>query len=232
MADSQRRIWFTVPMDYIQKLFQMETWHRHSHLRDCTIFHVPRTGATSLYIFSFTTMPWSEEQRVVSEEAAEVLAIAKAQPACKKRLIATGQGEEQRSDEQAVIETVIGKEEAAKMEEMRRSSKFALARRHSSFMPHTLSMPKKLRRSRSFAPEPEGVDYTQNQQEAVADELLRGFLEIQDSLPAHGDHEMSATEKTTSELVKRVAKNTRERRSKASQHHKGRIAPPIEKQKP
>ena len=212
-------------MTYIQNLFRMETWRRFGRLHDWTMFHVPRTGATSLYIFSFTTMPWSEEQRVENEEAAELLAIAKAQPACKKRLIATGENEEQRSDEQAVIETVIGKEEAAKLAEKLRSSttpSTGLARRHSSFLPHTKSRPPRLHRARSFAPEPDNLNDVNHQPESIADELLRGFLEIHDSLPAHGDHEaFAAKETTTSELVKRVARRTRERKSNVSRHGDG-----------
>ena len=209
MGDSQRRIWYTVPMDYIQNLFKMETWQRQGHLRDWTTFHIPRTGATSLYIFSFTTMSWSEEQRVINEEAAELLAIAKAQPATKKRLIASGQGKEQRRDEKTVIETVIGKDNAAKAK-----SRLWRPRRHSSFMldapPGVSQILERSRRSRSVAPEPEEILSPQNDsaQEAVTDGLLRSFLEIYDSLPSSRDSQTVAGIKATSELVKNTTKRS------------------------
>ena len=167
-------------------------------------------------------MPWSEEQRVVSQEAAELLAIANAQPACKKRLIATGEGEEQRSDEKEIIETVIGKEEAEQLEEGRRSLKLPRVRRHSSFMPGSWYTPRILRRSRSFAPESDNIDYVQDQQKAVANDLLNSFLDIHDSLPAYRDRRKSIAKRPTSEIARMVANHPAGARSRTRLLHNGR----------
>ena len=112
--DSERRVWYTVPMDYIEALFQKETWQQQHNPQNWQKFHIPRTGALSLYISTFTTMAWSEVERVANEEAAELLAISKAQPAVKKRLVFSGEHEEQRTDEKEVAEAVVEKIEVAK----------------------------------------------------------------------------------------------------------------------
>ena len=110
--DPERRVWNTISMCYIEKLFQMSTWQRSFSLQDRHIFHIPRDGATSLYINCFTTMPESEEQRVAREELAEAIALANAQPAKKKRVKATGRMEERRpKDEKAIEEAVIEQEQ-------------------------------------------------------------------------------------------------------------------------
>lgn len=194
-------------MDYIQDLFKVETWQRQGHLHDWKAFHIPRTGATSLYIFSFTTMPWSEEQRAAKEEAAELLAIAKAQPATKKRLIASGKEEEQRNDEKIAIETAIGKEEAAEV-----VNRLARSRRHSSFILDAYCRPSQTTgrppRSRSVDPEPKGLPLTQDaaSSKAAAEDLLRSFLGIYDSLPARCDSDTAMRTKPASELVKEIRK--------------------------
>lgn len=219
-GDSKRRVWYTVPMDYIQELFRTETWQNRGHLRDWKTFHIPRTGATSLYIFSFTTMLRSEEQRVATEETkAELLAIARAQPPTKKRLIATGHEEEQRRDEQTAIESVIGKDEAAKVEHH-----LSRSRRHSSFMPNAHSaFPQnfgKSRRSRSIGTKPDSPLPSSDEEhlEAVADNLLRRFLETYDSLPARRDSDKKGKTKPTSELVKKIKKKAAETARKAVPH--------------
>ncbi len=110
--DPERRVWNTISMRYIEKLFQMNTWQRRFNLNDWRIFHVPRDGATSLYINSFTTMSASEEQRVAREEVTEAIALANAQPAKKKRVKATGRTEERRpQDEKIIEETVVEEQE-------------------------------------------------------------------------------------------------------------------------
>lgn len=83
----------TISMKYIEKLFQMKTWQQSFDLTKWKTFHIPRDGAVSLNVNSFTTMPWSEEARVAKEELEESLIVADPeQPAAKKREIATGEG--------------------------------------------------------------------------------------------------------------------------------------------
>ena len=105
--DPERREWNTISMRYIEKLFQMSTWQRSFNLRDWRIFNIPRDGATSHYINSFTTMAENEEERVASEEYAEAVALANAQPAKKKRVKATGRMEEQRPKDEKIIEEAV-----------------------------------------------------------------------------------------------------------------------------
>lgn len=105
--DPERRIWNTISMRYIEKLFQMSTWRHFFRLQNWRDFNVPRDGATSLYINSFTTMSNNEEQRVAKEELAEAVALANAQPAKKKRVKATGKTEEQRPEDEKVIEEAV-----------------------------------------------------------------------------------------------------------------------------
>ena len=105
--DPERREWNTVSMHYIEKLFQKSTWQRPFNLRDWRIFNVPRDGATSHYINSFTTMAEDEEERVAREEYAEAVALANAQPAKKKRVKATGRMEEQRPKDEKIIEEAV-----------------------------------------------------------------------------------------------------------------------------
>lgn len=86
-----RITYYSVPMDYVQKLFQMETWQRVCNLRDWKIFHIPRNGATSLYLNCFTTMPWKEELRQMQLDYDEGLSLADpTEPAPKRREIRTG----------------------------------------------------------------------------------------------------------------------------------------------
>lgn len=83
---------YAVPMSYIESLFQMGTWQREFDLRNWKTFHIPRTGAISVNMNNFTTMPWSEEVRAAKEEFEESLNAADPdEPAAKKREIATGE---------------------------------------------------------------------------------------------------------------------------------------------
>lgn len=109
--DPERRVWNTISMRYIEKLFQMNTWQRSYNLRGWRAFRIPRDGAISLYINSFTTMPKSEEERVAREELAEAVALAQAQPAKKKRVKARGKMEEQRPKDEKVIEEAVLEQE-------------------------------------------------------------------------------------------------------------------------
>ena len=88
-SDHHRRTWFTVPMTYIEKLFQKSTWASKAESLDPPRWRIPRTGAVSLYINSFTTMHHSEELRSAREDAAEAIAIERSQPAPKKRVISS-----------------------------------------------------------------------------------------------------------------------------------------------
>ena len=109
--DSERRVWNTISMRYIEKLFQMNTWRGSFSLKNWRIFNIPRDGATSLYINSFTTMSANEEQRVAQQDLAEVVALANAQPAQKKRVKATGRMEDQRPKDEKVIEEAVTERE-------------------------------------------------------------------------------------------------------------------------
>jgi len=138
--DPQSCRWYTVSMNYIEHMFQMSTWQRKFDLSDWGIFNVPRDGATSLYINSFSTMAPSEEERVAKEEMAELVARSEEEPATKKRVTALGKTEERRPDEKAVIQqAVIDQEQAiAKPSLKRRVPMFPGTRRLSSVMPGPL----------------------------------------------------------------------------------------------
>ncbi|CAF9926410.1 MAG: hypothetical protein ALECFALPRED_003436 [Alectoria fallacina] len=130
--DPHRRIWSTISMRYIEKLFQMSTWQRSFSLQDWHVFNIPRDGATSLYINSFTTMSETEEQRVAREELAEAIALTNAQPAKKKRVKATGKMEEQRPKDEKVIEEAVIEREQQPESPIRQISTFHGLRRASS----------------------------------------------------------------------------------------------------
>lgn len=130
--DKERRVWTTISMRYIEKLFQMSTWQRSFSLQNWRIFNIPRDGATSLYINSFTTMSESEEQRVASEELAEAVALANAQPAKKKRIKATGKMEEQRPKDEKVFEEAVTEREQQPESPKRQVPTFDGKRRASS----------------------------------------------------------------------------------------------------
>ena len=86
--DPNSREVHTIPMTYIEKMFQMETWEQDFDLRQNNIWHIPRNGAKSIFLTHFTTMSYDEEQRIKEEEASEALKEATAkfdQPADKKR---------------------------------------------------------------------------------------------------------------------------------------------------
>lgn len=90
-VDWERSLKYTVPMSYIENLFQMETWQREYNLENWKAFHIPRDGAISVNLNNLTTMPWSEEVRVAREELEESLNAADPdEPAAKKREIAIG----------------------------------------------------------------------------------------------------------------------------------------------
>lgn len=104
--DPRKYRWWTVSMEYIMHLFQMETWQQSFDLKSWRIFNIPRDGATSLFINSFSTMAQSEEERVAKEEAAEVIARAIEEPANKKRIKGLGEAEDRRPGEVDIIKQV------------------------------------------------------------------------------------------------------------------------------
>lgn len=104
--DPRKYRWWTVSMEYIVHLFQMETWQQSFYLKNWHIFNIPRDGATSLFINSFSTMSQSEEERVAKEEAAEAFARANEEPANKKRIKGLGDAEDRRPDEVDIIKQV------------------------------------------------------------------------------------------------------------------------------
>lgn len=86
--DPNSREVHTIPMTYIEKLFQMETWQQNLDLSKKNVWHIPRDGAKSIYLTHFTTMSYDEEQRIKNEEATEALRAATGKwekPADKKR---------------------------------------------------------------------------------------------------------------------------------------------------
>ena len=110
-GDPERRVWYTVPMSYIEGLFQKSTWQRKYGLREWDAFHVPRPGATSMYCNYFTTMPYSEDRRVAHEELRELVANVTEQPPPKMRMVSGGGKEEKRLDDKEVIEKAVAEQE-------------------------------------------------------------------------------------------------------------------------
>ncbi|KAI4156997.1 MAG: hypothetical protein L6R39_000860 [Caloplaca ligustica] len=90
--DPERTICHALPMKYIEKLQQKETWERSYDPGDWRAFHVPRDGATSIYMNSVTTIPWTEEERVAKEALQEQRLQDLEEPARKKRETADGNG--------------------------------------------------------------------------------------------------------------------------------------------
>ncbi|KAI4126587.1 MAG: hypothetical protein LQ338_003667 [Usnochroma carphineum] len=88
--DPERTICHALPMKYIEKLQQMETWESEYDLSDGRAFHVPRDGATSIYMNSVTTVSWTEEERVAKEALQEQQLQNLEEPARKKRETADG----------------------------------------------------------------------------------------------------------------------------------------------
>lgn len=134
--DPQSYRWWTVSMDWIEHMFQMNTWQRSVDLKNWQIFNIPRDGATSLYINSFSTMNPSEEERVAKEEMAELIAQSNEEPATKKRVTSLGKTEERRPDEKEVIEHAVidGGLPSTDVSVQRRVPMFLNTRRLSSVM--------------------------------------------------------------------------------------------------
>ncbi|KAL9011555.1 MAG: hypothetical protein Q9173_003609 [Seirophora scorigena] len=88
--DPERTICHAVPMRYLEDIQQMKTWERDNALDDWRAFHIPRDGATSVYMNSVTTVSWSEEERAAKEALQEQQLQDLEEPARKKRETADG----------------------------------------------------------------------------------------------------------------------------------------------
>ncbi|KAL8935112.1 MAG: hypothetical protein Q9211_004870, partial [Gyalolechia sp. 1 TL-2023] len=88
--DPERTICHALPMKYIEKLQQMETWEREYDLQDWRAFHIPRDGATSIYMNTVTTVSWTEQERAAKEALQERQLQDLEEPAQKKRETADG----------------------------------------------------------------------------------------------------------------------------------------------
>ena len=84
--DSSQIEYHTIPMTYIEPLFQMKTWEQDLDISNTKLWHIRRDGAKSIYLHSFTTMDYNEEQRIKNEEMEELRAeLEQSPPAIKKR---------------------------------------------------------------------------------------------------------------------------------------------------
>ena len=129
--DPEKRTWYSIPMTYIENLFQKNTWQRPYELDDWMAFHIPRLGATSLYVNCFTTMSLSEDRRVANEDIRELITNITEQPPPKMRLTSTGTKEEHRLNEGEAIEQAIA-EHQQKEEYSKEVPKLPSTRRLSS----------------------------------------------------------------------------------------------------
>jgi hypothetical protein len=62
--DKEDNVLYTLPMDYITKLQQKETWEKDFSEADADVFHVPRTGCRSIEINGINLMVWEDEKDV------------------------------------------------------------------------------------------------------------------------------------------------------------------------
>ena len=93
--DNKQHIWRSIPMTFVEYIQQMSTWEQEFDLAtDTSQFHIKRTGAVSITMNRFTTMPWAEELRLVVEQLARPFARSADddgdEPPTKKRETGTG----------------------------------------------------------------------------------------------------------------------------------------------
>ncbi len=154
-----------------------------------------------MYMTSFTTMDWLERA-----EAAEALALAEAQPAPKKRLTATGESKDQRREEDELISMFFGKLEATRMEEASWRFRESHSRRHSFHAADaeedTQPPKKRLRQSRSFMVNEDCPNLSQEDRDAISDDLRRSFQALRNRLSAHDVPKLSVEKVQTPEIVK------------------------------
>ena len=132
--------WSTISMSYIEHMFQMSTWQRSFNLKDSRIFNIPRDGASSLFLHSFTIMKTSEEERVAKKEVAALLAAASKEPATKKQVMGLGDTKERRPDAAEVIGRALkaNQGESSQTSPQKKTPMFKGTRRLSSVMPGAL----------------------------------------------------------------------------------------------
>ncbi|KAG8525561.1 uncharacterized protein KY384_009205 [Bacidia gigantensis] len=106
-----RRTWYTLPMKYIEGLFQKSTWQKKYALDDTSAFHIPRTGATSLYMNFFTTMPLSSLAKTVYGDT-DLMEIVTEEPPSKLRKKATGAKEAHRPTPEEVAPQTLPTEKS------------------------------------------------------------------------------------------------------------------------
>lgn len=87
---SDRHVFYSVPMGYIEGMFQMKSWQRDFQLENWKLFHIPRDGAPGIYSPSFTTMPWKEEVREMEIDMEELNLSDPDKPSRKRRETRTG----------------------------------------------------------------------------------------------------------------------------------------------
>lgn len=88
--EHEHNIWYSVPMGYIENIQQKKTWDKKYDLDDKPLL-IPKTGAQSVEIVAFTTMKWSEEERIRRKEMEEAVNEDNEQPRMKKARIDIGE---------------------------------------------------------------------------------------------------------------------------------------------
>ncbi|ORY11876.1 hypothetical protein BCR34DRAFT_564497 [Clohesyomyces aquaticus] len=60
--DKEDNVLYTLPMEYVTRIQQKETWEQDFSKSDATVFHVPRTGCRSIEINGTNLMVWEDEK--------------------------------------------------------------------------------------------------------------------------------------------------------------------------
>jgi hypothetical protein len=60
--DKEDNVLYTLPMDYITKIQQKETWEQEFNSTNTSVFHVPRTGCRSIEVNGTNLMVWEDEK--------------------------------------------------------------------------------------------------------------------------------------------------------------------------
>ncbi|KAL8941801.1 MAG: hypothetical protein Q9216_002039 [Gyalolechia sp. 2 TL-2023] len=133
--DPERTICHALPMKYIENLQQTTTWEHDYDLKDWRVFHIPRDGATSIYMNSVTTVSWTEEERAAKEALQERQLQDLEEPAQKKRETADGHAVAIKNVSSGfeVVESEISQEDqgttAQQVQRVKRQPRSALSRR-------------------------------------------------------------------------------------------------------
>lgn len=95
--DDKQQIWHSIPMKFMENIQQMQTWEQPHNLATAKArFHIKRNGAISISMNRFTTMPWAEELRIVSNSLSDGFGISPEDDgdrrSAKKRETAKGKG--------------------------------------------------------------------------------------------------------------------------------------------